>query len=111
MGTAHAPQSVPAGQDVVVHVPVRNTGTRTGREVVLVYLDRQAPAVERPVRWLAGFAAAHLAPAGTGSVEVRIPAKAFGHYDGGWKLEKGTFRLLVGRHAADEFEVLEIKLR
>jgi beta-glucosidase len=36
LGTAHAPQSVPAGQDIVVHVPVRNTGTRTGREVVQV---------------------------------------------------------------------------
>jgi beta-glucosidase len=52
-----------------------------------------------------------LAPAGTDSVEVRIPAKAFGHYDGGWQFEQGTFRLLVGRHAADDFQVLEIELR
>lgn len=111
LGTAHAPQSVPAGQDVVVHVPVRNTGTRTGREVVQVYLDRPESAVERPVRWLAGYAGTHLAPAGTDSIEVRIPAKAFGHYDGGWQVEQGTFRLLVGRHAADDFQVLEIELR
>ncbi|WP_104173361.1 beta-glucosidase [Arthrobacter sp. Y81] len=111
LGTAHAPQSVPAGQDAVVHVPVRNTGTRTGREVVQVYLDRPESAVERPVRWLAGYAGTHLAPAGTDSVEVRIPAKAFGHYDGGWQVEQGTFRLLVGRHAADDFQVLEIELR
>ncbi|MBP1134926.1 hypothetical protein JOE31_001158 [Arthrobacter sp. PvP023] len=75
------------------------------------YLDRADSAVERPVRWLAGYAGTHLAPAGTESVEVHIPAKAFAHYDGGWQFEQGTFRLLVGRHAADGFQVLEIELR
>ena len=111
LGAPHAPQSVPAGTDVVVHVPVRNTGDRSGREVVQVYLDRPGSAVERPVRWLAGYAGTHLAPGGTESVAVRIPAKSFGHYDGGWKFEQGTFRILVGRHAADEFQVAEIELR
>ena len=111
IGSPHAPASVPANQDVVVHVPVRNTGTRTGRDVVQVYLDRADSAVERPVRWLAGYAGTHLAPGGTESVEVRIPARAFGHYDGGWQFEPGTFRLLVGRHSADDFQTLEIELR
>ncbi|MFE4194370.1 beta-glucosidase [Paenarthrobacter sp. NPDC056912] len=111
LGKAHAPQVVTAGNDVVVHVPVKNTGTRTGREVVQVYLDRADSAVERPVRWLAGYAGTHLAPAGTDSVEVRIPAKAFAHYDGGWQFEQGKFRLLVGRHAADNFQSLDIELR
>lgn len=110
-GTAHAPQSVTAGNDVVVHVPVKNTGTRTGREVVQVYLERTGSAVERPVRWLAGYAGTHLAPAGTDSVEVRIPAKAFAHYDGGWQFERGSFRLLVGRHVADSFQTLDIEVR
>ena len=110
-GSPHAPASVPANQDVVVHVPVRNTGTRTGRDVVQVYLDRADSAVERPVRWLAGYAGTHLAPGGTESVEVRIPARAFGHYDGGWQFEPGTFRLLVGRHSADDFQTLDIELR
>ncbi|MFK0002902.1 beta-glucosidase [Paenarthrobacter sp. NPDC090522] len=111
LGKAHAPQCVPAGKDVMVHVPVKNTGTRTGREVVQVYLARKDSSVERPVRWLAGYAGTHLAPAGTDSVEVRIPAKAFAHYDGGWQFEPGTFTLLVGRHSADDFQELEIELR
>nr|WP_308113905.1 glycoside hydrolase family 3 C-terminal domain-containing protein [Arthrobacter sp. ISL-30] len=111
LGRAHAPQSVPAGQDVKVHVPVKNVGSRTGRETVQVYLARKESDVERPVRWLAGFAGTHLAPGGTESVEVGIPAKAFGHYDGGWKFEPGSFQLLVGRHAADDFQVLDIELR
>ncbi|MDQ0730911.1 beta-glucosidase family protein [Arthrobacter sp. B1I2] len=111
LGTPHAPQSVPAGKDVVVHVPVRNIGGRAGREVVQVYLDHPGSSVDRPVRWLAGYAGTHLAPNGTSSVEVRIPARSFAHYDGGWQLERGTFRILVGRHAADDFQVLEIEVR
>jgi beta-glucosidase len=111
LGTPHAPQSIPAGKDVVVHVPVRNTGSRSGREVVQVYLDRAESVVERPVRWLAGYAVTHLAPGGTASVEVRIPARSFGNYDGGWQFEPGTFRILVGRHSADDFQVLKIELR
>ncbi|YCH06117.1 beta-glucosidase [Arthrobacter sp. alpha11c] len=110
-GTAHTPQSVTAGNDVVVHVAVKNTGTRTGREVVQVYLERTDSAVERPVRWLAGYAGTHLAPAGTDSVEVRIPAKAFAHYDGGWQFERGSFRMLVGRHVSDSFQTLDIEVR
>ncbi|VXC24374.1 Glycosyl hydrolase [Arthrobacter sp. 9V] len=110
-GKTHAPQVVTAGNDVMVHVPVKNTGTRTGREVVQVYLERPESSVDRPVRWLAGYTGTHLAPAGTESVEIIIPAKAFAHYDGGWQFERGMFRLLVGRHAADDFQELEIELR
>ncbi|MDP9888812.1 beta-glucosidase family protein [Pseudarthrobacter enclensis] len=111
LGTAHARESVPAGADVTVHVPVRNTGSRSGREVVQVYLDRPDSAVERPVRWLAGHAGTHLAPGGTESVEVRIPARSFAHYDGGWQFEPGIFRILVGRHSGDDFQILEIEVR
>ncbi|MFJ6376209.1 beta-glucosidase [Pseudarthrobacter oxydans] len=110
LGRAHAPKSVAVGHDVLVNVPVHNTGTRTGREVVQVYLARADSDVERPVRWLAGYATTHLAPGGTGSVEVRIPARAFSHYDGGWQFERGSFQLLVGRHAADDFQTMDIAL-
>jgi beta-glucosidase len=111
LGTPHAPQSVLAGKDVVVHVPVRNTGSRSGREVVQVYLERAASSVDRPVRWLAGYAGTHLAPGGTESVAVRSPARSFGHYDAGWQFEAGTFRILVGRHSADDFQAVDIELR
>ncbi|MEV7634784.1 glycoside hydrolase family 3 C-terminal domain-containing protein [Pseudarthrobacter enclensis] len=111
LGTPSASQAVAAGKDVVVHVPIRNTGTRAGREVVQVYLERKETEVERPVRWLAGYAGAHLAAGGTGSVEVRIPARAFAHYDGGWQVERGTFRILVGRHSADDFQQLDVEVR
>ena len=34
-----------------------NTGDRAGKQVVQVYAERADSAVERPVRWLVGFAA------------------------------------------------------
>jgi beta-glucosidase len=46
----------------VVNSRVHNTATRPGLEVVQVYASRPDSAVERPTRWLAGFAAATANP-------------------------------------------------
>ena len=42
--------------DAVVRVTVTNTGDRAGKHVVQVYAERADSEVERPVRWLVGFA-------------------------------------------------------
>lgn len=111
LGRAHVPVTAVAGKDVTVHVPVTNTGRRTGREVVQVYLARPGSGVERPVRWLAGYGDIHLAASGAGSMEIRIRARSFSHYDDGWQFERGTFQVLVGRHVEDDFEVHQLELR
>ncbi|TQS45946.1 beta-glucosidase [Cryptosporangium phraense] len=85
-----------------VSVQVRNTGPRAGREVVQVYASRPGSAVDRPVRWLAGFAVASAGPGETVTVEVSLPARAFEHWDaGGWAREEGSFTLHVGRSVVD----------
>jgi beta-glucosidase len=85
-----------------VLVRVRNTGARTGREVVQVYLSRPDSTLDRPARWLAGFGAATAAPGGDADVSIDIPERAFAHwYERGWTVEPGVFRLIVGRSAAD----------
>ena len=82
---------------VAVCVEVRNTGTRPGREIVQVYASRPDSAVERPAKWLAGFAAVDADPGETVNVGVLIPERAFQHWaDGGWMLEPGTFILSAG---------------
>ncbi|MEV7018538.1 hypothetical protein [Streptomyces sp. NPDC093991] len=48
---------------------LRNTGTRAGREVVQICVARPDPAVERPVRWSAGYAAARAEPGRTVTAE------------------------------------------
>jgi beta-glucosidase len=89
----------------VVTVRVRNTGTRPGREVVQVYASRPDSAVERPTRWLAGFAAATANPAQEATVEVTVPVRSLAHWDGeshAWTIEEGVFHLAIGRCYGDE---------
>jgi beta-glucosidase len=81
-------------------VRVTNTGDRAGKEVVQAYLSRAGSAVDRPVRWLAGFAPVQLEAGASAEVEVAIGARAFAHWDGGWQREPGAFRLHVGTSVA-----------
>jgi beta-glucosidase len=96
---------VSAGDNRTVRVTLRNVGDRRGREVVQVYASRSAPsAVERPPRWLAGFATAEADPGETVAVEVAVPARALAHWDTdahGWAIEPGTFVLAAGRSSRD----------
>ncbi|MCY1674985.1 glycoside hydrolase family 3 C-terminal domain-containing protein [Pseudarthrobacter sp. SL88] len=110
-GTPTAPAVLTVGEDLTIEVPVRNIGKRAGREVVQVYLSREDSAVERPVRWLAGFGDIVLEPGAGGTVSVRVPSRSFAHYDGEWRTEEGTFRVLIGRHANDEeFQAVDVRV-
>jgi beta-glucosidase len=89
-------QGVPA---TVVTARVRNTGDRPGKQVVQVYLARPGSSIERPVRWLAGFAPVHAGPQETVEVDVPIPWRAFWHWNsqaGTWAVEPGSFDVLAG---------------
>ena len=92
----------PAGPPgVAVCVEVRNTGPRPGREIVQVYASRPDSAVERPVKWLAGFAAVGADPGETVNVGILLPERAFQHWaDGGWTLEAGRYTLSAGSSSA-----------
>ncbi len=85
-----------------VRARVRNTGDRAGREVVQVYVTRPGSAVERPERWLGGWAVASAGPGEAVEVDVEVPARAYRHWTpDGWATEPGPFTLLVGRSAGD----------
>ncbi|MET7767262.1 glycoside hydrolase family 3 C-terminal domain-containing protein [Nocardia sp. NPDC005366] len=94
-----APPSVNGSVDI--EVTVHNTGARAGKQVVQVYLSREDSAVDRPVRWLAGFTPVE-AEAGR-SIRIRIPLspRAFAHWDGVWHIEPGVFTVHVGTSVTD----------
>ncbi|WP_455834161.1 beta-glucosidase [Pseudarthrobacter siccitolerans] len=109
-GEASVDACVSAGEGLTVRVPVTNTGSRFGREVVQVYVGRAESAIDRPVRWLAGYGSVTLDAGTSETIEVPVPARAFVHYEDGWKYEAGQFQVLVGRHVEDDFQKFDVEV-
>ncbi|MGH8883429.1 MAG: glycoside hydrolase family 3 C-terminal domain-containing protein, partial [Stackebrandtia sp.] len=83
-------------------ITVRNTGDRAGKQVLQAYLSRTDSSLDRPVRWLAGFAAVTLEPGSARTVEIPLSQRAFEHWtDNGWATEPGTFTLHIGTSVTD----------
>jgi beta-glucosidase len=83
-----------------VAVRVRNVGTRAGADVVQVYA--QTP--DSPVRRLAGFAKASLAPGEARVLSVTLEPRLLARFDVArrrWVRSGGDFALFVGRSATD----------
>ena len=87
------------GDGFEVTVRVRNTGARRGKHVVQVYASRPGSAVERPARWLAGFAVVSAEPGEAVEVPVEISPRVLRHWDGGWAVEPGELTLATGPSA------------
>ncbi|WP_433675061.1 glycoside hydrolase family 3 protein [Microbacterium gorillae] len=84
-----------------VEATVTNTGERTGKQVVQVYAERTDSRVDRPVRWLVGFAVTQVAAGDTATVTIPVPARRLAHWAGEWVVEPGTYTLAVGSSVAE----------
>ncbi|PZE31610.1 glycoside hydrolase family 3 protein [Curtobacterium sp. MCLR17_055] len=105
-----ATPTVREGDAVIVTATVVNTGDRAGKHVVQVYASRAESAVDRPVRWLVGFAPVRLAAGASTEVSIEVPARAFAHWDGSWQYESGTFTLHVGASVVDDAGTASLEL-
>ena len=83
-----------------VEVTLRNTGSRRGKQVVQVYAERTDSAVERPARWLVGFAAVHAGPGEAVAATVAVPDRRLAHWADGWVVEPGAYTLRIGESVA-----------
>jgi beta-glucosidase len=96
---------------VDVQVTVTNSGQLAGEEVTQLYLWDVVASVARPIKELKGFQKYSLAPGESKTVEFRLTEKELGFYDGqgNFKVEPGTFQILVGTSSAngltDSFEL------
>ena len=84
---------------ITVSVDVKNTGTRAGKEPVLLYTSDLVASLTPDNRRLRDFTKVELQPGETKTVTFRLPAKnmAFVGADCRWTLEEGDFLLRVGR--------------
>lgn len=97
-----------------VTVPVTNTGNRTGKETVQLYIADLKSSLPRPVKELKGFSKIELQPGQTADVSFTITADALKFFDPelhAWKCEPGTFEALIGSSATDIRTKASFKLR
>ena len=94
-------QQFTAGDVLTVSVDVKNTGSRAGKEAVLLYSSDLIASIVPDNRRLRDFSKVALEPGETKTVTFRLPAKqlAFVGADCRWTLEEGDFVLRIGRLA------------
>lgn len=95
--------SITAGQGVTVTVPVTNTSSRAGDEVVQAYLRDDVSSVTRPVKELVGFSRVTLQPGETRNVSITIEPRAFMLWNTAMErvIEPGSFTIMVGPNSAE----------
>ena len=98
---AEVPAQARPGDVVPVTAEVANRGERDGKQVVQVYAERPDSAVDRPVRWLVGFAPVRVPAGQTARVEVAVPTRLLAYWADGWQYEAGGYRLRIGTSAVD----------
>ena len=90
--------TMPSSGSVTATVDVKNTGSRSGDEVVQLYIHDPVATISQPVRRLRGFERVSLAPGQTKTVSFRLDRSDVGFYDdsGNFVVEPGTIDVYAG---------------
>lgn len=104
--------SVPADGRIRASVVVRNTGERSGADVVQLYAHDEVASVARPVAQLIDFRRVALEPGEEVVVEFDVPVDrlAFTGLDGVKRVEPGRVRLWVGEACDHEEAVASVDI-
>lgn len=91
-------------EKLVITVPVTNTGSRAGAEVIQLYIRDLKSSLPRPVKELKGFCKVVLQPNETKQVSFTVTAEELAYFDDAkhqWVAEPGKFEALVAASSAD----------
>lgn len=97
-------QAGAANPAVKVTMDIENTGTRSGQEVVQLYVSDKESSVPRPLQELKGIKKIRLEPGEKQTVTFELDGRSFSFYDvkkGGWTAEPGAFEIRVGSSSRD----------
>jgi beta-glucosidase len=96
--SAFSLEAKPGGQDIIAKVTVTNTGTRSGDEVVQLYVRQDVSSVATPGRALKGFQRIPLEPGESRTIELRVPKQilAVWNRQHQWATEPGKYTAWVG---------------
>jgi beta-glucosidase len=91
------------GGKITASVNVTNTGTRSGKETVQMYIRDMVGSIARPVKELKGFKQIILKPGETQKVSFTISVDALKFYNSDLKYvsERGDFKVFIGTNSSD----------
>jgi beta-glucosidase len=94
--------SVSRNGSVNASVTVKNTGARTGDDVVQLYIHDPVASISQPVRRLRGFERVTLSPGQMETITFRLDKRDFGFYDnrGRFVVEPGQIDVYAGDSSA-----------
>ena len=97
-----------------LQVAVKNTGSRSGREVAQLYLSAQGTRSQRPYQELKAFAkTGELAPGQEETLILTLPWRELACYreeDSAWVIEAGTYLLRLGNSSASTQVVAAVQV-
>jgi beta-glucosidase len=98
------PGNVTGDQPVAVSVTVRNVGSRSGAEVVELYVHQGHTKIDRPAHELKGFRRVELKPGESQTVRFTLDHAAFSYWDPAtkaWAADPGQFEIQLGGSSRD----------
>ena len=103
------PATMKANESIVVEMELQNTGSRSGKEVVQLYVgDKGTTSVSRPVKELRAFEKVELKPGEKKTVSFKLSPRDFSYYDTyskDWECEAGEYTIQVGA-ASDDIRLI-----
>ncbi|CAH8773009.1 beta-glucosidase family protein [Paenibacillus dendritiformis] len=97
-------EAVQTGDEVHVACVIRNTGTRSGKEIIQLYVNDEECKWVRPDKELKAFAKVELEPGETKKVHFTLERRDFSYYntkEQGWVADTGFYNILAGSSSRD----------
>lgn len=98
---------------ITISIPVSNTGSRTGAEVVQLYITDVKSSLPRPVKELKDFKKVSLKPNQSTEIQFEITPDKLMYFDDErheWVAEAGDFIALIGSSSSDIKDSVKFKL-
>ncbi|CZR55218.1 probable periplasmic beta-glucosidase precursor [Phialocephala subalpina] len=89
---------------LTITIPVKNTGSVEGAEIVQAYIHDEKSRLQRPEKELQAFTKVYLKPGETKNATLTLDKYSVGYYDtdlSSWIAEEGVFQALIGASSVD----------
>jgi beta-glucosidase len=94
----------PADGKIMVSIKLKNGGTQAGNEVVQLYASKSESKADRPEKELKGFTKVWLEPGEMKTLRIPLNVADLAYFDAKmmrWKVEEGTYKLMIGSSSRD----------